>query len=1595
MYVVHDSRILQHTESVYSRKGGTKMNGGNKQDFIFDFDLDPYQSFMRNHLKHYGYYTGRNESYRSSARAFDEWDCTHGYALSDQGSDTEYENQALKDDKDSANLQEEKRTTQLTFKYHAGKMVPRLREPRHLYAQSKDGGSQQAPRWPADMEVLPDRVCHIPYVPKEREKFYQPSGYEKMPQPSAEGEGRVVYFCPPTKEAYFLRSRVGGSRSGCPMRAVKIKTPEDITLIFESRFESGNLMKVTQVSEYDYELQLRYDLYTNKHTQWFYFRIQNMRQGVKYRFTITNFMKPGSLYNDGMRPLLYSEIDAQKRNVGWRRAGEDIKYYKNYLKRSDGKCERNFYSLTWTCVFPHDNDVCYFAHCYPYTYSDLQDYLLNLSNDPVCSKFCKLRILCRSLAGNIVHILTITSPAKNPEDAKMKKAVVLTARVHPGETNSSWMMKGFLDFLVGSSADAKLLRDTFVFKIVPMLNPDGVIVGNYRCSLAGRDLNRNYKSVLKDSFPSVSHTKLMIKKLMEEREVSIYCDLHGHSRKQNVFIYGCENKDNPKRRLRERIFPVIMGRNAADKFSYDICKFKVQKSKEGTGRVVVWQMGIMNSYTMEATFCGSTLDDKLQGHFTTADYEAMGYHFCDTILDYFDPSESKCDQILSDLEEKLRQQILRHLERTGSPLPADGIIDLSEDYSSALESSTTGSDSSVDDGLPVHLLALAPKLNKKKKLKTRKERDKKRSSLEKTKEKEEEKKPSTPKKDNQKMKYRHMDRSTLHSAGKTRSVVNKTGDGMPVFAQERCEEKNIKKTEYLEALTNAYLMSGVLKPSQDVPSFRYSAGSASLSASGVPMAHMDGLCPHHEKALAQQYVANQLAGLQFTASADNWNRCPAEPETTVEVVPHANLSPFQHRNFNNHMVTMNALQQQQRPLNEYIRQAAQHIKTRPQTGKRSRIGSASPIKTHPSPFDEQSEGSMGHQSTPDIMKRGASIRDSRSPSATTFAVYDGRSYGSLLGQERPSSKQSVQGSSDSVVDSTQQPVASPTASGLISETGRGSSVNSPQVNSESNCSNQRTTTLNTVEAKDLSKGSKGETEIRRYCVPTPVSSSKAPTSSKRHESPVSKIHRCSTEATPITDTSAFTLQQRNTKSSHHFHKAQNFYSGSLVAHKAEQGTAVGPSPSRTDKKGQETGGSSGIRSKQTGSPAENSTGYRMSVASLKKAGLIGQNYANMNNNAEETLADGNCTTEDISENKVVKTEEVENIQQRQRVVSPVVAEKGDNVSLHYKQEIGGKSNSDTETDSELWKEIRKPKTNRDNLRVSNLNEKETLQRTQQQLRRRVENRAKSASQRSTMSNRSEPIISDSRFFGSNHRNSVQNSGIVGRPVMSQPSTRPLSSSSLRYTPNSVKNVNSTRPTVDSMQKYKPATSNEETAYTTVPVKPFPNRPQTPGATSVSMGNQSMKGQQPIRRNNLKHGQSWSPKNLSRDLYDDDLYAERVISPQSTNKFVHVQQLALQMRGFGIAPSSDQGGVCDGGSSYHIVMEGAESVEAKNGQKNSESVPARLHSAKSIRSPLMHDPKSQHDDATHAIDKLDVVVEFQGGFQGNQKSAAMMRYARKK
>lgn len=135
--------------------------------------------------------------------------------------------------------------------------------------------------------------------------------------------------------------------------------------------------------------------------------------------------------------------------------------------------------------------MVHIAHCYPYTYTDLQCHLAALEADPLRKQYVRRETLTHSLAGNACDLLTITSPvpggaAAATDALKRRRGVLLSARVHPGETNASWMMKGAIDYLTGPSLDARILRDNFVFKVVPMLNPDGVIVVSMRESSGQR-----------------------------------------------------------------------------------------------------------------------------------------------------------------------------------------------------------------------------------------------------------------------------------------------------------------------------------------------------------------------------------------------------------------------------------------------------------------------------------------------------------------------------------------------------------------------------------------------------------------------------------------------------------------------------------------------------------------------------------------------------------------------------------------------------------------------------------------------------------------------------------------------------------------------------------------------------------------------------------------------------------------------------------------------------------------------------------------------------------------------------------------------------
>ena len=156
----------------------------------------------------------------------------------------------------------------------------------------------------------------------------------------------------------------------------KLKDENDKTLIFESRFESGNLLCAFRTDEENkYQLFLQNDTNTTGYIQWFFFRVSNTRKGNKVNFNIINMLRSSCLYKKGLKIMTYSKLQAQNENIGWHRDCENIMYYTNNLftYNDNSKKKRSLSSLSFDYEFKYDNDKVYFANCLPYFYSKLID----------------------------------------------------------------------------------------------------------------------------------------------------------------------------------------------------------------------------------------------------------------------------------------------------------------------------------------------------------------------------------------------------------------------------------------------------------------------------------------------------------------------------------------------------------------------------------------------------------------------------------------------------------------------------------------------------------------------------------------------------------------------------------------------------------------------------------------------------------------------------------------------------------------------------------------------------------------------------------------------------------------------------------------------------------------------------------------------------------------------------------------------------------------------------------------------------------------------------------------------------------------------
>ena len=206
--------------------------------------------------------------------------------------------------------------------------------------------------------------------------------------------------------------------------------------------------------------------------------------------------------------------------------------------------------------------------------------------------------------------------------SKEKPIVFISARVHPGETPSSFLMNGIIRFLINKNDPrAEILRKAFVFKIIPMINVDGVSRGFYRYDTNSLNMNRHYISPGIKMQPEIYALKKIFLFYAQENKIKYYFDLHAHASSKGLFLFGNSLDFLPQ--IENCVFPKLIELNSED-LIYANCNFSEKSmktrdrgdkySKEGTGRVHLNKCcEIIHCYTVEASYFRAINKNKISG----------------------------------------------------------------------------------------------------------------------------------------------------------------------------------------------------------------------------------------------------------------------------------------------------------------------------------------------------------------------------------------------------------------------------------------------------------------------------------------------------------------------------------------------------------------------------------------------------------------------------------------------------------------------------------------------------------------------------------------------------------------------------------------------------------------------------------------------------------------------------------------------------------------------------------------------------------------------------------------------------------------------
>ncbi|CAH1114197.1 unnamed protein product [Psylliodes chrysocephalus] len=366
---------------------------------------------------------------------------------------------------------------------------------------------------------------------------------------------------------------------------------------FYTEFDSANLAKVEQVpkvgdvvikhpNKFQEVIDAEFNIWTkpdcfgteyeNANRTWFYFGMKAPSPCLNVKFNMVDLNRQGKMYSQGMAPV-YRIIPGKPK---WERISDKPTY----------SIQDDIFTLSFKFRTSDNTDaIMYFAFTYPFSYSELERMLMNIdakylnihpiSDDDI---YYVRETVTHSTDGKPIDLLTITSyhGASQDREVKLKnlfsksivprpfkfpgkKVIFVSARVHPGETPSSFVFNGLLSLLLSrDDIIAQTLRKMYVFKLIPFLNPDGVSRGHYRTDSKGVNLNRVYLNPSITEHPSVYAARSLIRYYhfgCEKVDFIPMCDACKGTSANSIDSSDSDYDDGEKDGIRKKVSRISLG----------------------------------------------------------------------------------------------------------------------------------------------------------------------------------------------------------------------------------------------------------------------------------------------------------------------------------------------------------------------------------------------------------------------------------------------------------------------------------------------------------------------------------------------------------------------------------------------------------------------------------------------------------------------------------------------------------------------------------------------------------------------------------------------------------------------------------------------------------------------------------------------------------------------------------------------------------------------------------------------------------------------------------------------------------------------------